>query len=177
MKCTTCGIEIAENTELCPNCGRPQRRPAPKKKSSVLLGVVGALVGLILGSAVYILLSQLGIYAPIGGAVLALFTLGGFALLGRRIGGFGGVFCALILLIAPAAVDFVDWSVVLMRQSPEYALPAAVQAIPGLIADGSIGLMEYAGNLSMVYGFVLGSAVLFTIVRVITNIVKAKKER
>jgi len=173
MKCTTCGYEIEDHAEICENCGRPQRRrAAPRPQERVLLGILGALLGLALGCGAYLLLSWLGIFAALAGILMALLTLGGYALLGGRVSVFGGMFSALLLLVAPFFTDLLDWALVLMRQSPEYDLPAAIRQIPNLLADGSIDLTAYANNLGLLYALLLGGVVVFVIISVIVAAVR-----
>ena len=169
MKCTTCGYEIADNAEICENCGRPQRRTRPAARENVILGVLGALVGAALGVAAYIALSQMNIFAAFCGLLLALLTLWGYRAFGRRVGAFGWVFCSILLLVVPFAADWVDWALVLMRQSPEYGLAAAVLEIPHLLADGSIAAVGYANNLGLLYGFTLLGVVIFALINAAAN--------
>ena len=177
MKCTTCGFEIEENIEICPNCGRVQRKVPQPTEEKALAGFLGALLGMILGSAAFIGLSAMGVYTPIGGLVLALFVLGGYRLFGKKVGAFGGVLSALILVVVPAAVDWVDWALLWMRQANGYDLLAAIKHVPNLIMDASISLNDYLINLGCVYGFVLGGVVVFIIVNVIINLCGKKKTR
>ena len=177
MKCTTCGYEIEENAEVCENCGRAQRKVAKPVSEKALAGFLGALLGMVLGCAAFLVLSSMGVYAPVGGLVLAFCVLLGYRLFGRKIGAFGGVLSALILLIVPAVIDWIDWALLWMRQAPEYDLLAAIKHVPNLLMDSSISINDYLINLGCVYGFVLIGVVVFIIVNAVIGLCGRKSTK
>ena len=74
MRCSKCGAEIRGVAVLCETCGTGPEQPVEQPRAlgeNVARGIVGALAGGAIGAAVIIGLSQLGIYAAIGGFVLA----------------------------------------------------------------------------------------------------------
>ena len=132
----------------------PAEVPAPE---NFLLGLIGALVGAILGGASIILLSQIGYIASISGFILAVCTLKGYELLGKRLSGKGIALCILLMIVTPFLADYIDWAIYLMRDYPEYELTIvdACIAMAGLMAEGYVDMAEYLKNLGMIYLFVV----------------------
>ena len=132
----------------------PAEVPAPE---NFLLGLIGALVGAILGGASIILLSQIGYIASISGFILAICTLKGYELLGKRLSGKGIALCILLMIVTPFLADYIDWAIYLMRDYPEYELTIvdACIAMAGLMAEGYVDMAEYLKNLGMIYLFVV----------------------
>ena len=132
----------------------PAEVPAPE---NFLLGLIGALVGAILGGASIILLSQIGYIASISGFILAVCTLKGYELLGKRLSGKGIALCILLMIVTPFLADWIDWAIYLMRDYPEYELTIvdACIAMAGLMAEGYVDMAEYLKNLGMIYLFVV----------------------
>lgn len=132
----------------------PAEIPAPE---NFVLGLLGALVGAILGGASIILLSQLGYIASISGFILAICTLKGYELLGKRLSGKGIALCVLLMLVTPFVADWIDWAIYLMRDYPEYGLNIFDSCIlvGELMAEGYVDMFEYFKNLGMIYLFVI----------------------
>ena len=132
----------------------PAEVPAPE---NFLLGLISALLGAILGGASIILLSQIGYIASISGFILAVCTLKGYELLGKRLSGKGIALCILLMIVTPFLADWIDWAIYLMRDYPEYELTIvdACIAMAGLMAEGYVDMAEYLKNLGMIYLFVV----------------------
>ena len=135
-----------------------QAAPAEvKAPENVLLGFIGALIGAVLGGASIILLSQLGYIASLSGLILAVCTLKGYELLGKRLSKKGIVICVILMLITPFIADWIDWSIYLMRDYPEYDLTILDACITfgAMLAEGYVVMFEYLKNLGMIYLFVV----------------------
>ena len=128
-----------------------------KAPENVLLGLIGALVGAVLGGASIILLSQLGYIASISGFILAICTLKGYELLGKRLSKKGIVLCVILMIVAPFVADWIDWAIFLMKDYPEYGLTLVDSCIMlgELMAEGYVDMFEYVKNLGMIYLFVI----------------------
>lgn len=128
-----------------------------KPAENVLLGIVGALVGALIGGGSIILLSQLGYIASISGVILAVCTLKGYELLAKGLSMKGLVVCALLMLVTPFAADWIDWGILVMQSFPEYGLTLAesIRIFPELLADDPELVGEYLKNLGMIYLFVV----------------------
>ena len=128
-----------------------------KAPENVVLGLIGALVGAILGGASIILLSQLGYIASISGFILAVCTLKGYELLGKRLSKKGIVLCVVLMIVTPFLADWIDWAIYLMKDYPEYELTIVDSCIlmGELMAEGYVDMFEYFKNLGMIYLFVV----------------------
>ena len=131
-----------------------------KAPENVLLGLIGALVGAVLGGASIVLLSRLGYVASLSGVLTAFCTLKGYELLGKRLSKRGVVICVIIMVLATIAADLVDWAFVVLDAWGQYGVSFfdCLLAVPELIADGSIAMFDYLKNLGMLMLFmVLGA--------------------
>ena len=128
-----------------------------KAPENVLLGLIGALVGAVLGGASIILLSQLGYIASISGFILAICTLKGYELLGKRLSKKGIVLCVILMIVTPFVADWIDWAIFLMKDYPEYGLTLVDSCIMlgELMTEGYVDMFEYVKNLGMIYLFVI----------------------
>lgn len=128
-----------------------------KAPENVPLGLIGALVGAILGGASIILLSQLGYIASISGFILAICTLKGYELLGKRLSRKGIILCVILMIVTPFVADWIDWAIFLMKDYPEYDLTIVDSCIllGELMAEGYVDMFEYVKNLGMIYLFVI----------------------
>lgn len=128
-----------------------------KAPENVLLGLIGALVGAVLGGASIILLSQLGYIASISGFILAICTLKGYELLGKRLSKKGIVLCVILMIVTPFVADWIDWAIFLMKDYSEYGLTLVDSCIMlgELMAEGYVDMFEYVKNLGMIYLFVI----------------------
>lgn len=163
MYCEKCGSAIPENSPICTNCGQviaQQAAPAQTaveipKPENLLGGIVGAVLGAVLGAAAIILLGQLGFIASISGFVLAFCTLKGYELLGGRLSTKGIVICIILMLVTPFLADWVDWTLLFMREFPSLSFGEAFSFVIDFLADGTIELSDYLLNLGMLYLFTI----------------------
>ena len=131
--------------------------PELQPKENVLLGIVGALIGALLGGASIILFSQLGYIASLSGFILAFCTLKGYTLLGKGLSTKGVILCVIMMLVTPFVADWLDWGILVYRSWAEYGVTflECLQILPELFADGTITMGEYLKNLGMIYLFVI----------------------
>lgn len=127
-----------------------------KEEENVVLGILGALVGAVLGGASIILLSQLGYVASISGVILAFCTLKGYELLAKGLSTKGIVICVILMLVTPFAADLLDWGIAVYSQLGDYgySFTECMLMLPEFFADGTITMGEYLKNLGMIYLFV-----------------------
>lgn len=71
----------------------------PVKRSIVPLGMIGAIIGSLLGVALWILIDQVGFIAGISGVVMLLASFKGYEILGRRLDRFGMIFCVMLSFV------------------------------------------------------------------------------
>lgn len=164
MNCSKCGAPVPFGEDLCEKCANPLvdttfgfDEPKPKAKENVLAGTVGALVGAVIGGGSIILLSQLGYIASISGLILAVCTLKGYELLGKRLSGLGIGICVALMLVTPYFADRLDWAIVIMQEFADYGVTfgEAYGLVPVFLEEEAIEMGQYIKNLLMIYGFVL----------------------
>lgn len=131
--------------------------PEVRAKENVVLGILGALGGALLGGASIIGLSQLGYIASISGFILAFCTLKGYELLAKGRSTKGMVICVLLMLVTPFVADWLDWGILVYRELADYGVTfgQSLQLLPEFFADGTIPMGEYFKNLGMIYLFVI----------------------
>lgn len=135
----------------------PENPVEVKAPENMLLGVIGALVGAVIGGVCIVLLSQLGYVASLSGFVLAFCTLKGYELLAKDLSKKGIVICVILMLLTPFIADWIDWAIVLMQSWADYGVTfaEAFVTVPLLLQDGTIAMSDYLTNLGMIYLFVL----------------------
>ena len=127
---------------------------APAVKSEIVItGIIGAVIGAVIGAAVIILLSRLGFIASISGFILAICTLKGYELLGRRFSMTGLIVCLILIIVTPYIADRLDWAILVKESNPDVSLWEAFSMIPDLIKYEFIEKSVYIKNLVMLYLF------------------------
>lgn len=110
--CRHCGeetvihpVSVNGNTDLaCERClAEFTSQQPPIKEVNLPLGIVGALVGSVIGVAVWILIYQLGFVAGITGFIMAVCCFKGYEMLGGRIDK-KGVWIAIVIAVVMLAV-------------------------------------------------------------------------
>ena len=124
---------------------------------NILLGIIGALVGAIIGGLSIVLLSQMGYVASISGVVLAFCTLKGYELLGKALSKKGIVICIILMVLTPFIADWICWALVVMEAWADYGVTftEAFVTVPLLLQDGTIAMADYLKDLGMLYLFVV----------------------
>lgn len=163
MNCEHCGTPLPEGAASCGVCGtpvavidysNPAEMPAPEQ---VGLGILGALVGSLIGGASIVLLSRLGFVAAISGFLLAVCTLKGYELLGKKLSKTGIIVSIVLMVVVPFAADAIDWALVCYDELK--VLGASVfdclVALPEFLSEGLIPMSNYLTNLGLLYLFVV----------------------
>lgn len=125
---------------------------------NVIGGIVGALLGTLIGVVCIIILSQLGYVAALSGVVMAVCTLKGYEMLGRKLSKKGIIISCILMIVMTYAGDRLDWAIVVARELA-WDVFTSYQAIPWLLQEFIIEPSVYWGNLAMVYVFLLLGAV------------------
>ena len=79
-----------------------------EKKENVLLGIIGAVVGVLLGSVLWVVLGQVGFIAGIAGYAIVFCGMKGYGILGKRLSKLGIVICVVLSLLAILGAEFVS---------------------------------------------------------------------
>ncbi len=170
MNCQHCGNPIEEGASACSFCGQAvvqetstmQQTPVMQtqepvvkaKRGNILTGTIGAIIGAAIGGAVIILLSQMGFVASISGLILAVCTLKGYELLGRKLSVPGVLICLVLILITPYLADRLDWALIIKESwGDEVTLGQAFALVPEIIASDAEIKAEYIKCLVMIYVF------------------------
>ncbi|MBQ4575895.1 MAG: hypothetical protein IJA85_11985 [Clostridia bacterium] len=112
---------------MCEACYKQISRDAERNaiderqiRESLPLGIVGALVGAVIGAASIVLIGQLGYVAAISGFLLAVLTVKGYELLGRKLTGRGILACVVIMVLMTWFGQRMDWAFSLYNEIKAY---------------------------------------------------------
>ena len=105
---------------------------------NVIGGIVGALLGTLIGVVCIIILSQLGYVAALSGVVMAVCTLKGYEMLGRKLSKKGIIISCILMIVMTYAGDRLDWAIVVARELA-WDVFTSYQAIPWLLQEFIIG--------------------------------------
>ncbi len=160
--CQLCG-KTGEDTSPCTISGFYAQLCSAQQESraageNVIGGIVGALLGTLIGVVCIIILSQLGYVAALSGVVMAVCTLKGYEMLGRKLSKKGIIISCILMIVMTYAGDRLDWAIVVARELA-WDVFTSYQAIPWLLQEFIIEPSVYWGNLAMVYVFLLLGAV------------------
>lgn len=164
MNCSNCGNQLEEGITSCTFCGQPvneepivvptQTAAVETKKENVVTGTVGALLGAAIGGIVIILLSKLGLVASLSGFILAVCTLKGYEILGRKLSLKGVIICLILIIITPYLADRLDWAMIIRESwDNEISLGQAFALVPEIIAMDAEIKAEYIKCLVLLYVF------------------------
>lgn len=160
MTCKYCGKLIPDDSVVCPHCLEVLTQT--QKRENVITGTVGALIGAAIGGAVILLLGQLGFIASISGFILAICTLKGYELLGRKLTMKGAIICLILIAVTPYFANRLDWTLSLIKVFTDdgisVSLSEAWALFPELISNGIIPKGDYILGLVMLYVFSLAGA-------------------
>lgn len=178
--CAVCGsadpstalIQLEEEYSfICNNCYMQlesslieRKSQALQKKSNIVLGIVGAFIGAIVGGALWVLVAQLGYISGIVGLAIAALTIYGFEKLGGRLT-VPGVIISIIMIIATVYVAgnisfALDIKAMLKEYyEMDYSFATCYQMIPDVLALDSEILGGYVKDLLMGYIFTLIASV------------------
>lgn len=133
----------------------PQAAPVKRVRENVFTGLIGALIGASIGAAVIILLGRIGLVASISGFILAVCTLKGYQLLGRKIGIPGIIICLALIVITPYVADRIEWAMVIKKTYADMgvSLVDAFRVVPEFIKEGAIDKVSYIKSLGLIYLF------------------------
>ena len=129
------------------------------KKSNLIPGVVGALLGSMIGCVVYFLIWQLGYVAAIAGLITAVCTFKGYEMLGRVIDKKGVFACIIVIIFAVFFANKIVWAFDAYSALKEYNFSFfdCFRSLNEMIADLEL-TGQYYGNLVMAYVMtILGS--------------------
>ena len=123
------------------------------RKENFLLGIVGAVIGVIIGGAVALLVARLGYVSVLAGIALGFCTIKGYEILGKKLTKKGVVVSAVLMILTVFLVNQLDNVLFFMD---EYALPFDV-------TWGLFNEETFKGNVPENYFLELGKLAVFTL--------------
>jgi len=86
------------------------------REENFLLGIVGAVIGVIIGGAVALLVARLGYVSVLAGAALGYCTIKGYEILGKKLTKKGVVVSAILMVLTVFLVNQLDYTLALMSK-------------------------------------------------------------
>ncbi len=152
LLCSTCYQTICHNVQM-------KQIADAETRENVVAGTVGALLGSLLGAASIILLDAAGYVAAISGVILAVCSLKGYELLGKKLSKKGVFISILFMVLMVWAGNRMSWTISIRdaynQQYPNEAisLMECFQYLKQIIT--SEAYTSYLGNLVMVAIFAI----------------------
>ena len=136
LLCEPCFGQVSE-------AAAQQNQTKMQKQEQVLPGIVGALIGSLIGAVVI---------------VMAICTLKGYEMLGKKLGTPGIIISCVLMLLMIFLAYQADWSIT-AAQFYETDFFTAFRAMMDLIKEGYVDSGDYFGGLAQVYLFAVIGAV------------------
>lgn len=127
-----------------------------EKKENVLMGILGAIIGSLVGAGAIILLSQIGIVASIAGVAMAFCTLTLYEKFAGNLSAKGIVICILVMLVVTFFAENLALSIQIAKDS-SYDTFYIFKNFFKLISHAKV-VGEYIFNLVLVLVFTAGGA-------------------
>ena len=107
------------------------------KKENMLLGIIGALVGVLLGAVLWVIIGQVGFIAGIAGYAIVFCGMKGYGVLGRVLSKGGIVICILLSIVAVAGAEMVSLAITAYKELGEYGITLgdAFRLLPDLMKE------------------------------------------
>lgn len=86
------------------------------REENFLLGILGAVIGVIIGGAVALLVARLGYVSVLAGAALGYCTIKGYEILGKKLTKKGVVVSAILMVLTVFLVNQLDYTLALMSK-------------------------------------------------------------
>lgn len=138
LLCEPCFGQVSE-------AAAQQNQTKMQKQEQVLPGIVGALIGSLIGAVVIVIVGQLGYVAAVSGLVMAICTLKGYEMLGKKLGTPGIIISCVLMLLMIFLAYQADWSIT-AAQFYETDFFTAFRAMMDLIKEGYVDSGDYFGG-------------------------------
>lgn len=147
----TVNYEYDANYSAAPNV-----QEAPKER--VVLGIIGAFAGTLIGAVCIVLLGQWGYIASISGVIMGFCALKGYQILGKGFSVKAIVICAVLMIVM---VYLSNWATYALLVAEVYEVDAitSFMSVPMLLSEGAIDSGMYYKDLGMIYLFTALGAV------------------
>ena len=91
-----------------------------EKKENLPLGLIGAVIGILLGSVLWVLIGQIGFIAGIAGYAIVFCGMKGYQLLGKKLSKTGIIICIVLSFLAIIGAEVVSLGITAYRELSEY---------------------------------------------------------
>lgn len=139
-----------------------------RKKENLPLGLIGAALGVLLGTVLWVIIGQFGFIAGIAGYAIVFCGMKGYELLGRKLSKAGIVICVLLSLLMIAGAEYISLGLVIYKELKEVSslyvsLGDAFAFIPELLGESEVAA-GVAKDLIVGYGLAIWAS--FSSVRI-----------
>lgn len=194
--CMQCGTQYSEvscydingtHRYLCSDCADKienslidRKQDILSNKSNLIPGIVGALLGSLIGCAVYFLIWQLGYIAAVAGLITAVCTFKGYEMFGKVIDKKGVLACIVVIIFAVYFSNRIIWAYDAFTALKEYDVDffSCFRSIDDIVAEIKL-TDKYYGNLFMSYFMtIIGSfRIIMNVFKSSTGSYKVKKTK
>ena len=109
-----------------------------EKKENLPLGLIGAVIGILLGSVLWVLIGQIGFIAGIAGYAIVFCGMKGYQLLGNKLSKTGIIICIVLSFLAIIGAEVVSLGITAYRELSEYyslTLGESFSLLPELLKE------------------------------------------
>ena len=109
-----------------------------EKKENLPLGLIGAVIGILLGSVLWVLIGQIGFIAGIAGYAIVFCGMKGYQLLGKKLSKTGIIICIVLSFLAIIGAEVVSLGITAYRELSEYyslTLGESFSLLPELLKE------------------------------------------
>lgn len=134
-------------------------------RENILLGIVGAVLGVLLGAALWVFLGRIGFIAGIAGYAIVFCGMKGYELLGGHLSKGGIILCIILSFLAILAAEFVSLGITVHSELGEmYSLSMAdsFRIVPELLKESEL-ISAVAKDL--IFGYALSIWASYSSVR------------
>ena len=110
-------------------------------RENILLGIIGAVLGVLLGAALWVFLGRIGFIAGIAGYAIVFCGMKGYELLGGHLSKGGIILCIILSFLAILAAEFVSLGITVHAELGEmYSLSMAdsFRMVPELLKESQL---------------------------------------
>lgn len=124
------------------------------KGENIVLGIVGAVLGALVGAALIVILDKIGYVASISGVVMAYLSLFLYTKFAGKLSVKGIIVCIVIMIITVFVTEWLLYSFAFYKELKPYGytLGDIVKGLPQLLELGEIK-GNFITNILMLYGF------------------------
>lgn len=122
------------------------------RKENIPAGILGAFLGSLVGGLVTLIIAQMNYVSMVSGLAMGYATIKGYELLGKKISNVGVAVSVAFMLVVTFLVNQLDWTIWLLRMSPNTGLLEAFTFVNYSIFNGDFP-DNYWLNLILLYVF------------------------